>query len=110
MIGSGLLAKFSIGAVGDFLKSVPSGVWVALAAALLIWWIDSRAYDRGFEAATVQFEEAARKAVGRARRADGAARAKSDETRNNVEADNERARESADGSDDPLKSVFDSLR
>lgn len=95
------MPAFLLPAIG-FLKSVPKEVWYLIAAALLIWWIDNRAYDRGYEAATVQFEELARKAQERAREADNDARGASDTTRNNVEAGNQRARDAASQSDDPL--------
>lgn len=100
----------SFGAVWGFLKGVPSGVWVAIAAALLLWWIDNRAYDRGYSDRTAEYEQAAREAAERAREADGFSRAKSDETRTTVEEGNEQARSAADGSDDPLADALRSLQ
>lgn len=93
-----------------FLGKVPREVWYALAAAALLWWVDHRAYDRGWADRDAIAQEEARRAVEAGREADGFSRAASDNTRNEVEATNEQARSSADGSDDPLRAGLDSLR
>lgn len=100
----------SFGAVWGFLKGVPSGVWVAIAAAALLWWIDNRAYDRGYSARTAEYEQAAREAAERAREADGFSRGVSDNTRNEVERQNDEARDRAENSDDPLADGLRSLQ
>lgn len=53
-----------------WLAFVPREVWYLLAAGLLVWWIDARAYDRGYAARTAEYEKAARKAQEVARAAD----------------------------------------
>lgn len=95
---------------GKWLKMVPREVWYALAAAALLWWIDHRAYDRGYQARTAEYEAEARKAVERARVADQAAGDTVDETRTEVEQGNEDARNAARDSDDPLRAGLDRLR
>lgn len=93
-----------------FLKNVPREVYYIAAAALLLLWIDGRAYDRGYSDRTAEYEEAARRAQERAREADTDANETVTETQTEVENGNERAREAANGSDDPLRDGLDSLR
>lgn len=93
-----------------FMKGVPREVWYGIAAVLLFLWIANAQYDRGYQARSVEYERAAREAQERARAADQSAGETVATTRNDTEQGNEQARQAADGSDDPLRSGFDSLR
>lgn len=74
-----------------WLAHVPREVWYALAAALLVWWIDARAYDRGYASRTAEYEQAARKAQEIARAADEqATEQRGADTARNQENDNAR--------------------
>lgn len=65
--------------------------------------------DDGKDAERAAQAKAEAVAVTKARKADGEARTVVDETKAGVAAENERAREAAAGSDDPLKSALDAL-
>lgn len=95
--------------IWGFLKNLPREVWYIAAAAALLWWIDARAYDRGYDARTAEYEQQSRRAQERARAADGQARQTVSDITDRVEAGNERAREAANGSD-PLGDALRSLR
>ena len=86
--------------------------WLAVCAALLACLPVAycKGHGDGENAASAEYEAAARKAVERAREADTAAGETVTETRNEVENGNERARNAANGSDDPLRDGLGSLR
>lgn len=89
-----------------FLKGVPKEVYYGIAALAALWW----AYGAGQDAKQAEWDKFTRKAEQAAREADRAAGEAVTETINEVEAGNAKAREAANGSDDPLRSAFDSLR
>lgn len=98
------------GTAWHFLKSVPREIWYIAAAALLLVWIDGRAYDRGYSEREAIAQEQARQAQERANEAAQDASETVTETRNEVEQGNAQAREAANGSDDPLRDGLNSLR
>lgn len=79
--------------------------FAALVLAATVWL---KLHDRALIKA--DREAAAAAATQTARAADADARTKVDTTRSEVEATNDDAQQAAAGSDDPLRSAFDSLR
>lgn len=93
-----------------FLKRVPREAWYILLALAGCWLLWNKAYESGYNASDSEWQEAARIAAERAREADSAAIESVIETREELERENEEARAAAERSDDPLRSLFDSLR
>lgn len=98
------------GKTWSFLKSIPREVWYIFVAALFLWWFAGVQYDRGYDKREAEYAEAARLAAEHARKADTAAGETVTRTTEEVEQGNAKARDAADGSDDPLRSALDSLR
>lgn len=94
----------------NILKLIPREVWYFLAAAALAWFVDHRAYQRGYGDSEAEHAELARKAAERARVADSAANDTVTRTTDEVEKGNDDARKAAEGSDDPLRAGLDRLR
>ena len=87
-------------------------LYLAIAAALVAVVLIARcdAYNDGKRAERASQAVAERKAAERARKADADAGKAVDETRATVEAGNQRARDAAEGSDDPLRDGLGALR
>jgi hypothetical protein len=87
-------------------------LYLAIAAALVAVVMVARcdAYNDGKRAERASQAVAERKAAERARKADADAGKAVDETRATVEAGNQRARDAAEGSDDPLRDGLGALR
>ena len=83
---------------------------VALLALLALWMAYSWAYDNGRDDERARWEAAAAKIQAADAKADAAGTVTAAETKGKVDAGNERAKQAAAGSDDPLAAGFDSLR
>ena len=102
--------KLFFGNALGFLSKLPREVWYALAA-VVVWWIFSNHYEQqGYDKRTAEYAEIARQAALKAKEADDAALGAVDAEKGAVEASNQKARDAAEGSDDPLKSGLDSLK
>ncbi|MFV0645441.1 MAG: hypothetical protein ACK5NN_13260 [Sphingomonadaceae bacterium] len=89
--------------------SVPWQVWAGLALLMAGWlWGNSR-YHAGELAERGRWEAAAAKQMEKARAADASAAAVVAQTVSAIEAENERARDAAAVSDDPLKAALDAF-
>jgi hypothetical protein len=104
-------------AIGDILDRVTGLIprirlYLAIAAALVAVVMVARcdAYNDGKRAERASQAVAERKAAERAREADADAGKAVDETRATVEAGNQRARDAAEGSDDPLREGLGALK
>lgn len=84
--------------VWAFVKGVPKEVYYGIAALAALWW----AYGAGQDAKQAEWDEFTRKAEQAAREADRAAGEAVTETIDEIEAGNQRARDAASQSDDPL--------
>ena len=83
---------------------------VLLLAVLALWMAYSLAYNRGEADERSKWEAAAEILRDADAAADAEALDVAIETKGNIDASNERAKQAAAGSDDPLASGFDSLR
>lgn len=92
------------------LKSVPREVWYIAAAVLAIWLYGNARYNAGYEKRSAEYAEMAAKAVIQAREADEVARDTVEASKGAVEAGNDRARDAAKDSDDPLADGLRELR
>lgn len=103
-----------LAALWRFLTADPARMAFVLLIALcgfLAWRLSSVDADRDEWRGKTKAMIAAAKAVSDAdARADAAGTAKAADTKKGIDDANERAREAARGSDDPLRSGFDSLR
>lgn len=100
---------FIAGALG-FLKGLPREVWYCLAAALALYLVYSAGHRAGESEVRAEWVEATRKATERAREADSAAGEVVSDTINDVENGNQRARDAAGQSDDPLADGLNGLQ
>ena len=100
----------ALATVGNVARKVRLWVYVAIAALVAIWlWGNSR-YDAGYEARSEEYRQAALEAAQKARKADAVGQGAADASKGAVEAGNAKAREAAQGSDDPLRDGLEALR
>lgn len=92
------------------LKQVPREVWYALAALAVIWFYGNQRFDAGYDKRDAEQAEIERKAAEKARQGDAAAGGAVETERGDIAASNERARDAAHDSDDPLRDGLNSLR
>lgn len=104
MIGTYLAAAFGIA------KRIPREVWYLLGVALFLWWFSGIQYDRGYDKRTAEYETARLEVIEKARKADAVGVSKAQAGKAATEAGNERAREAARDSEDPLRDGLGALR
>ena len=97
-------------ALGWVKKNVPREVWYALGTLALLWFVYSHGKSVGYGQSEAEHAEVARKAAEQAREADAVSGSVVDQSKNEVEQGNERARDAANGSDDPLRDGLNGLR
>lgn len=90
-------------------KALSWGI-VGLLCALAVYAAYSWAWDRGRDAERDRWEAASAELEKADANADAAGTAKAGDVKKGIDDANERARDAARGSDDPLRSGFDSLR
>jgi hypothetical protein len=104
------IKSITSGPVWQFMRGIPWQVWAALGALLLLFIAYSQGKGAGVAQERAKQAQIERKAIERTRGADDAARQKVTKGQDDVRQSNERAREAASGSDDPLRSFADSVR
>ena len=87
---------------------IAAGVLALIIATHTLAYCEGR--EDGRNAAEAEAALVRQKALQRAREADSAATGASERTSENVEAGNQRARDAAAGSDDPLRAALERLR
>jgi hypothetical protein len=105
-----LAVKLFFGKGLSFLGNLPKEVWYILGAVLLLWLAYTQGKSVGYAKRNAEYAEAARIAAEKARKGDKAARDTVDAVNATVEAENEAARNAAEGSDDPLADALEALR
>ena len=90
-------------ATKGFLKSIPRDVWYILGALALVWIVFQHGKSVGYAKCKAEYAEAARKAAEKAREADAEAGKVIDSEKGKTDEENQRARDAARGSEDPLK-------
>jgi uncharacterized membrane protein len=96
--------------VGERFAKLASWAIVALLALLALWLAYLWAYDNGRDDERARWEAAAAKIEAADTKADAAATVKAAETKGQVDAQNDAAREAARGADDKLRAGLDRLR
>jgi hypothetical protein len=89
---------------------VPERVWIGLAVLAVALVVFQLGKCSGADQERARQAQIERKAIERTRGADDAARQTITKGQDDVRQSNERAREAASGSDDPLRSFADSVR
>lgn len=116
IILSGIAARIALKlmssrlALGPKLANLIGHAIVAAVMAGLIYLAYCWAWDRGRDHEGARWEAAAAKIEAADAKADAAGAVTAAETKGKVDAGNERAKQAAAGSDDPLAAGFDSLR
>lgn len=93
-------------------KMAKAGAWgiVIALAALALWWAYSWAYGNGRDDERARWGAASAKVIAADVKADTVALDTAATTKGQIDDGNERAKQAASGSDDPLAAGFDSLR
>lgn len=94
----------------EFLGKVPREVWYGIAAIIAFFVITSHYEQRGYDKRSAEYAEIARQAAVKANKADTAATATVTNETASVADSNAKAREAAEGSDDPLADGLGALR
>lgn len=115
IILSGIAARIALKLMGRFalgpkLANVIGHAIVLAVLAGLLYLAYAWAWDRGRDSERARWEAAAAKIEAADAKADAAGTVTAAETKGKVDAGNERAKQAAAGSDDPLAAGFDSLR
>lgn len=97
-------------AIRALLARVPGWLWVALAVVFACVLAALFVADRERKAVEADRGVSRGKVLDRARNADERAHGAGEATREAIERSNADAKAAADGSDDPLRDAFDSLR
>lgn len=103
MIGTYLSAALGIA------KRIPREVYYLLGVGLFLWWFAGMQFDRGYGKRSDEYEAARLEAVQRAREADAEGISTAETVRNGVDAGNDRARDAARDSEDPLRDGLNTL-
>lgn len=100
----------ALATVGNVARKVPWQVWAVLGILVTAWVWGNHRYDAGYDARSEEYRQAALEAVQKARKADAVGQGAADASKGAVEARNAKAREAAQGSDDPLRDGLEALR
>jgi len=102
-----LAIKAALSTAGGVLSKVPRDVWYALLAGLAFWILSSHYYNRGYDKRTAEYVALIK--AEKAKSAKGAVLAEeaAKQVVGAIEAENERAVQAAEDSDDPLKAALD---
>ena len=104
------IKRIASGPVWQFLRGIPWQAYAALGALLVVFIAYNQGKGAGIAQERARQAQIEAQAVKRARTADDAARQEVTKGQDDVRTSNQRARDAAADSDDPLRAFLDSLR